>query len=146
VLWLGESACSDSTLVGGKAANLSRLAATHRVPPGFCLPAHRQLSDAEIDEAYRELAACCGVADPAVAVRSSALDEDGAAASFAGQHESFLNVRGLTELHAAIERCLESVHAPRALAYRRERGFAASEARLRGLLRADQPECVVLGR
>jgi len=130
VLWLGESACSDSTLVGGKAANLSRLAATHRVPPGFCLPAHVQVSDADIDAAYHEFSVSSGVADPAVAVRSSALDEDGAAASFAGQHETFLNVRGLTELHAAIQRCQESVRAPRALAYRRERGLTASDARM----------------
>jgi phosphoenolpyruvate synthase/pyruvate phosphate dikinase len=130
VLGLGESACSDSTLVGGKAANLSRRAATHRVPPGFCLPAHGQVRDADIDAAYHEFSVASGVADPAVAVRSSALDEDGAAASFAGQHETFLNVRGLTELHAAIQRCQESVRAPRALAYRRERGLTASDARM----------------
>jgi phosphoenolpyruvate synthase/pyruvate phosphate dikinase len=129
VLWLGESACNDSTLVGGKAANLSRLAATHRVPPGFCLPASVRVSDTDIDAAYYELAACSG-AEPAVAVRSSALDEDGASASFAGQHDTFLNVRGLAELHAAIERCLESLHAPRAMAYRRERGLTASDVRM----------------
>ncbi len=39
ILWLGEPACHDRTVVGGKAANLSRLTATHRVPPGFCLAA-----------------------------------------------------------------------------------------------------------
>jgi pyruvate,water dikinase len=103
---------NDSTLVGGKAANLSRLAATHRVPPGFCLPASVRVSDTDIDAAYYELAACFG-AEPAVAVRSSAIDEDGASASFAGQHDTFLNVRGLADLHAAIERCLESPRAPR---------------------------------
>lgn len=37
ILWLGEAASFDVALVGGKVANLSRLAATHRVPPGFCL-------------------------------------------------------------------------------------------------------------
>jgi hypothetical protein len=95
-----------------------------------CLPAHIQVSDADVDAAYHQLAGRCGVLDPAVAVRSSALDEDSAAASFAGQHETFLNVRGLAELHAAIERCLESLHAPHALAYRRARGLAASDARL----------------
>jgi phosphoenolpyruvate synthase/pyruvate phosphate dikinase len=130
VLWLGESACSDSTLVGGKAANLSRLAATHRVPPGVCLPGHVQVSDVDIEEAYCEMGARCGVLEPAVAVRSSALDEDGVANSFAGQHETLLNVRGLAELHTAVERCQESVRAPRALAYRRERGLTASAARL----------------
>jgi pyruvate,water dikinase len=76
------------------------------------------------------LGACCGVPDLAVAVRSSALDEDGSAASFAGQHETFLNVRGLAELHVAIERCLQSARSPRALAYRRDRGLGVSDARL----------------
>lgn len=130
VLWLGESDCGDSSLVGGKAANLSRVAATYRVPPGFCLPVHMQVSEPDIHAAYAELAARCSVAEPAVAVRSSALDEDGAAASFAGQHATFLNVHGLAELRTAIERCLESIHAPRVLAYRRGRGLAASDARL----------------
>ena len=37
ILWLGEAQCHDHTLVGGKAAQLSRLAAGYRVPPGFCL-------------------------------------------------------------------------------------------------------------
>ena len=63
-----------------------------------------RVSDTDIDAAYYELAACTG-GEPAVAVRSSALDEDGASDSFAGQHDTFLNVRGLAELHAAIERC-----------------------------------------
>ena len=40
LLWLGDSKSFDATLVGGKAANLSRLARLyHRVPDGFCLPA-----------------------------------------------------------------------------------------------------------
>src|ERR1044072_5977182 len=37
ILWLGDAASFDLALVGGKAANLSKLAARHRVPPGFCL-------------------------------------------------------------------------------------------------------------
>src|SRR5262249_51617996 len=39
IVWLGDPACHDASLVGGKAANLSRLAARHPVPPGFCLTA-----------------------------------------------------------------------------------------------------------
>ncbi len=39
ILWLGDPRSFDSALVGGKAANLSRLARLrHRVPDGFCLP------------------------------------------------------------------------------------------------------------
>jgi hypothetical protein len=37
ILWLGEPACHDRTVVGRKAANLSRLTATHRVPPASVL-------------------------------------------------------------------------------------------------------------
>jgi hypothetical protein len=39
ILWLGDRACHDPAQVGGKAAQLSRLAADYRVPPGFCLTA-----------------------------------------------------------------------------------------------------------
>ena len=37
--WLGVDECHDAGIVGGKAAALSRLAALHRVPPGFAIPA-----------------------------------------------------------------------------------------------------------
>ena len=37
VVWLGDQACEECALVGGKAANLCRLASEYRVPPGFCL-------------------------------------------------------------------------------------------------------------
>ena len=39
LVWLGQPDCSDPAAVGGKAANLSRLAADHRVPPGFVVTA-----------------------------------------------------------------------------------------------------------
>src|SRR4051812_41465049 len=88
ILWLGDPRAADPALAGGKAAALSRLAAGHRVPPAFVVA----LSGATLDRAdreavaaaYRALAERCGVADPPVAVRSSAVDEDGAEASFAG--------------------------------------------------------------
>ncbi len=59
------------------------------------------------------------LADKAVAVRSSASAEDSATASFAGIHESFLNVRGLGNILAAIKGCYSSLWSPRAVAYRR---------------------------
>src|SRR5690606_3896904 len=61
----------------------------------------------------------------AVAVRSSAADEDGAAASFAGQHETHLNVSGREDLLAAIESVWRSAHSDAAVAYRRGRGLDA---------------------
>ena len=59
----------------------------------------------------------------AVAVRSSATAEDLPTASFAGQHESFLNVRGLDDLFEACRHCFASVFTDRAIVYRNENGF-----------------------
>ena len=53
---------------------------------------------ADVAEAYRLLEEMCAMEVPAVAVRSSAVDEDGSDASFAGQHETFLNVAGVDGL------------------------------------------------
>jgi pyruvate,water dikinase len=61
-----------------------------------------------------------------VAVRSSALDEDSAALSFAGQHDSFLGVQGREDLLRRIRDCWASLWSPRALAYRRDRGALSS--------------------
>ncbi len=70
----------------------------------------------EISAALQNL----GLVDKAMAVRSSASAEDSAAASFAGIHESFLNIRGLGNLLAAIKSCYASLWSPRAVAYRRK--------------------------
>lgn len=121
VLWLGEPAAHDRARVGGKAAQLSRLAARFEVPPGFCLPAGTAASTAAA--AYRELAQRLGEENPAVAVRSSGVDEDGAAASFAGQHETFLHVRGEDAVVTCVEACAASAQADGALAYRRAHGL-----------------------
>ena len=79
-------------MVGGKVASLSRLAQDYRVPPGFCLTTaafdrrpqnaahvlHADLCEI-VAEAYTRLAEQCGMSEPSVAVRSSAVDEDGRA-------------------------------------------------------------------
>ena len=72
--------------------------------------------------AYRQLEAEYG-ANVAVAVRSSATAEDLPSASFAGQHESFLNVRGADELFDACRRCFASIFTDRAISYRIDNGF-----------------------
>ena len=146
LLWLEDSGCSEVMLVGGKAAQLSRLAGRHRVPPGFCLTAAAydaarydrsahtsQLPPAlhlRLAAAYQDLAVRCGRLEPRVAVRSSAIDEDGASASFAGQHETYLNITGIEALAHAILRCWRSLHAERALDYRRQHGLCVDGARL----------------
>ncbi len=83
---------------------------------------------AELEEvirhAYRTLASDAGDADLAVAVRSSATAEDLPEASFAGQQETFLNIRGEDALLSACKRCFASLYTDRAIAYRAAHGFA----------------------
>ena len=57
-----------------------------------------------------------------VAVRSSAVSEDGAAASFAGQQETYLNVRGIEDVLRRVQECWASFFSPRALFYRSRKG------------------------
>jgi pyruvate,water dikinase len=59
-----------------------------------------------------------------VAVRSSATAEDLPSASFAGQHESYLDIRGHAALIDAVRACMASLFTDRAIVYRKERGFA----------------------
>jgi len=72
--------------------------------------------------AYRQLEAEYG-SDVAVAVRSSATAEDLPTASFAGQHDSFLNIRGEDDLFEACRRCFASIFTDRAISYRIDNGF-----------------------
>ena len=77
---------------------------------------------AEILEGYRALKAEYGPA-VSLAVRSSATAEDLPTASFAGQHESFLNVHGEAMLLDAVRRCFASLFNDRAVRYRIDQGF-----------------------
>jgi len=62
-----------------------------------------------------------------VSVRSSATKEDSADASFAGQQDSFLNVKGSDSLLEHIKRCFSSLYTSRAIYYRNKKGFKESE-------------------
>ncbi|MBA3910297.1 MAG: phosphoenolpyruvate synthase [Rhodobacter sp.] len=73
--------------------------------------------------AYRDLSARAGGDEVAVAVRSSATAEDLPDASFAGQQETFLNVRGEAALLETCRRCYASLFTDRAITYRRLKGF-----------------------
>ena len=89
------------------------------------------LNDAALPEAavsairagYRALCDRLGRRNVSVAVRSSATAEDLPDASFAGQQETYLNVRGQKALLAACRRCYASLFTDRAIAYREEKGF-----------------------
>lgn len=147
--WLGETDCHHESIVGGKAASLSRLASLHRVPHGFAIPAlaatEGSLSRtliAAIERAYLTLGERCGEPAPAVAVRSSAIDEDGAQASFAGQHDTYLNIRGGDLLVDAVMRCAHSAASAEALAYRTQRGLPIDDLRLAVLVQQLVPSDV----
>jgi len=77
---------------------------------------HRIVS--EIVEAYRRLAELSGVEEPLVAVRSSATVEDLPEASFAGQQETYLNVKGADSVVEMVKRAWSSLWTARALSYR----------------------------
>jgi pyruvate, water dikinase len=127
---LEELRREDAGEFGGKSASLGELiAAGVRVPPGFALGAaafrtfvqEGALPDglaAELRSRYDALAQATGEELPPVAVRSSALGEDSEGASYAGQHESFLWVRGIEQVYDAVRDCWASIDAPRAVAYR----------------------------
>lgn len=133
IAWLGDEACHDVSRVGGKAANLSRLCRLHRVPPGFALTPKFATAVARdghephastVATAYTELATAVGIVDAPVAVRSSAVDEDGGTTSFAGQHATYLNIRGTSSVVTAVLKCLASFTTDEALAYRRNNGLS----------------------
>jgi pyruvate,water dikinase len=145
ILWLGHPDCHDVERAGAKAANLSRLVASSRVPPGFCLSAtayalwleqtRREPAAASVPAipsalysalaaSYGDLGKRCGVANPSVAVRSSAVDEDGSMHSFAGQYETSLHVVGVDAVAEAVLRCWNSAHTERARTYRRQQGMS----------------------
>lgn len=65
-----------------------------------------------------------------VAVRSSATAEDLPGASFAGQQETFLNVRGPKELRHSAKKCIASLFTDRAISYREDKGFSHFDAAL----------------
>ena len=83
----------------------------------------------EIRASYDALAQEAGP-DPSVAVRSSATAEDLPEASFAGQQETYLGVRGADALIAACRRCFASLFTDRAIVYRIQHGFDHLAVRL----------------
>lgn len=77
----------------------------------------------DIIGAYKKLSALYQSKIADVAVRSSATAEDLPDASFAGQQETFLNIRGEKELLISVKKCLASLFTNRAISYRADKGF-----------------------
>ncbi|TVR02973.1 MAG: phosphoenolpyruvate synthase [Deltaproteobacteria bacterium] len=94
-----------------------------------------------IRAAYRELCDRIGRVNADVAVRSSATAEDLPDASFAGQQETFLNIRGEDALLSACRRCFASLFTDRAISYRVAKGFdhmkVALSVGVQAMVRAD---------
>ena len=82
----------------------------------------KELSEAIIDK-YYELSARYGQDQTDVAVRSSATAEDLPDASFAGQQETYLNVRGPASLISSVRNCFASLFTDRAISYRQSFGY-----------------------
>src|SRR4051812_24464066 len=130
VVGLEEVDGTQIALVGGKGAQLGELSriAGVRVPPGFCVTtdAFRQVMAFEEIAIPDDLAAAITArldGHTAYAVRSSATAEDLPTASFAGQHDTYLNVVGPAAVLEHVKRCWASLFSERAVAYRLRNGF-----------------------
>ncbi|MFO1286960.1 MAG: PEP/pyruvate-binding domain-containing protein [Rubrivivax sp.] len=77
-----------------------------------------------VAECYRKLSVRCGLPAAPVAVRSSATAEDLPDASFAGQQDTYLWIRGIDSVLEHMRRCISSLYTARAIAYRANKGHA----------------------
>ena len=108
------AAVGNAQTYGGKAAQLgSAIAAGLPVPDGYALNPALVDAVARGDQAVREAVdRICEEMPGPLAVRSSAIGEDGDSASFAGQHATLLNIRGANAVIAAIEAVWQSGRPP----------------------------------
>ena len=82
-----------------------------------------------LTQTHRAMSALAGPG-LSLAVRSSGTSEDSAALSFAGLHDTFLDIRTLADLERAVKACWASLWSDRAHAYRHERGIAAEDTEI----------------
>jgi phosphoenolpyruvate synthase/pyruvate phosphate dikinase len=110
IVHLHDKEALNPKIVGGKAASLARWHQQFRVPAGVVVLSEGPEETIQLRQGMT------------YAVRSSAVDEDGPKYSFAGQHDSYLNVP-ITEVANMVDLCHESKFNERARAYRKERGL-----------------------
>ena len=123
VLPLAEA--SDTSLFGSKAVGLGEaIRAGLPVPPGFGLSGAvvEAVASEDADTIARVRAAVATLPTP-LAVRSSAVDEDGKDASFAGQHLTLLNVANVDDVAAALREIWWSANSDSAITYRQRVGL-----------------------
>lgn len=112
---LDRKAYSNLDLIGERARDCIK---ESTLSPSFCK---------SVLKAYKSL---CGKEDRAVAVRSSATAEDLPDASFAGQHDTFLNILGGDNVLQAVKKCFASLYTDRAIKYREDKGFLHEDVAL----------------
>lgn len=105
------------------AGKASLAEAGQTIRDAFCRGEWPQATAEAIRSAYAELCQRVGMEEADVAVRSSATAEDLPDASFAGQQDTFLNIRGARALLDACRRCYSSLFTDRAIVYRNAKGF-----------------------
>ena len=115
----------ETSLYGSKAVGLGDAAREGLpVPPGVALSGDLVEAIASSDDrAVAKLAKAVAPLQAPFAVRSSAVDEDGAAASFAGQHLTMLNVHSASEVPAAVREVWWSANSDSAITYRQRVGL-----------------------
>jgi pyruvate,water dikinase len=120
---LDELRAQDADRFGGKSASLGELlGAGIPVPPGFAVST--EAGEEMTDILRRDIATRYGGLgeEVPVAVRSSALGEDSAEATFAGQQDTYLWVRGIDAICDAVARCWASLYSTEAVSYRKRFG------------------------
>jgi pyruvate, water dikinase len=135
---LDGTSWADPKAAGQASAQLRKMVIDAPLPDGLAT---------DIEIAYQRLERKFG-RGVAVAVRSSATAEDSPTASFAGVHESYLNVRGAKALIGAVKNCFASLFSERAISYRIDKGFAhrnvALSVGVQRMVRADQASSGVI--
>lgn len=137
ILRLDDPAALDAHRTGGKGASLARLLqAGFPVPEGFVVTtdAFRAIANGPEGALPVDVRSTIRASlahypeETAFAVRSSSTFEDLAGAAFAGQHDTFLNVRGVDAVVQRVRDCFTSLRSDRAVAYRAQNGFAEADA------------------
>jgi len=139
---LDQISLADMPVVGSKAYNCARLRkAGFQVPDGFVITSDildLSFQSLDLDEEFERFPE-----STLFAVRSSAIDEDSAKHSFAGIHETKLNVTR-DRMVEAVNACLVSVKAPRAIAYRRVMGLKTDNVKT-GILIQEMIQPIISG-
>ncbi len=120
----------DESVYGGKCASLGRaLRSGLPTPDGFALGVELVKKVVRRDQpVVAEVTGLFQALAPAMAVRSSAIGEDSAEVSFAGQHATVLNVMSIEAMLAAIEEVYDSAQTPEVIAYRQKMSISGDPA------------------